>query len=79
MVENAAMVNKLLNTLEDEDYGKAVSYIQFLSESRRKQKERKAAEVMDEIQSVLGGEKGWESEEAMLEDMAKFRRERLGL
>lgn len=34
---------------------------------------------MDEIQTVIGDDRGWESEEEMLADMAKFRKERLGV
>lgn len=34
---------------------------------------------MDEFQSVIGEDKGWDSDEAMLEDMSRFRKERMGL
>lgn len=73
MASAVRMVNDLLNTLEEEDYQMAISYIRFLSDSREKTKAKKAAEVMDQIQSVLGDDKGWESEEDMLADMAAFR------
>ena len=75
----AETVNDLLNTLEDEDYQMAVNYIQFLSYSRKKVKVKKAEEVMDQIQPLIESEKGWESEEDMLADMAAFRKERMGL
>lgn len=75
----AETVNDLLNTLEEEDYQMAVNYIQFLSYSRKKAKVKKAEEVMDQIQPLIGSEKGWESEEDMLADMAAFRKERMGL
>lgn len=79
MTPTAITVNQLLNTLDEEDYGKAVSYIQFLSESRRRTKAKKATEVLDEIQSILDGDTGWKSEEEMLADMAQFRKEHLRL
>lgn len=69
----------MLNTLGEEDYKMAVSYIQFLSDSRKKERAKKAAEVMDQIQSIIGDNKGWDSEEEMLQDMANFRRERMNL
>ena len=73
------VVNDLLNTLEEDDYKMAISYIHFLSDSRKKARAKKAAEIMEQIQSVIGDDKGWESEDEMLADMAAFRRERMGL
>lgn len=32
---------------------------------------------MDESKSVIGEDKGWNSERAMLEDMSRFRKERV--
>lgn len=78
MASAVTMVNDMLNTLE-EDYKMAISYIQFLSDSRKKMRAKKAAGIMDEIQTVIGDDRGWESEEEMLADMAKFRKERLGV
>lgn len=79
MASAVTMVNDMLNTLEEEDYKMAISYIQFLSDSRKKMRAKKAAWIMDEIQTVIGDDRGWESEEEMLADMAKFRKERLGV
>lgn len=79
MDATAATVRNMLDTLEEEDYKMAVNYIQFLSDSRKKAKVKKAEEAMDRIQSIVGSDKGWGSEEEMLEDMARFRRERMGL
>lgn len=39
--------------------------------------ENKAKSTLHEIQALFADEKGWDSEEEMLEDMAAFRRERL--
>lgn len=77
MTPTAAMVNDLLNTLEAEDYNSVISYIRFLSDSRKKDKAKKSLEALAEIQSMFVEDKGWNSEESMLADMADFRRERL--
>ena len=77
MTPTAAMVNDLLNTLEAEDYNSVISYIRFLSDSRKKDKAKKRLEALAEIQSMFVEDKGWDSEESMLADMANFRRERL--
>lgn len=70
-------VKDMLNTLDEEDYKMAISYIQFLSDSRKKEKVKKAEEAMDKFQSLIGEDRGWSSEEEMLADMAKFRREQM--
>ena len=41
------------------------------------QGKRDAKATLHEIQGLFSEEKGWDSETEMLEDMAKFRRERL--
>ena len=79
MVSAAMVVRDMLNTLEEEDCKMAISYIQFLSDSRKKERAKKASDLMDEFQSVIGEDKGWDSDEAMLEDMGRFRKERMGL
>lgn len=77
MAPTATMVNELLNTLETEDYNSIISYIQFLSDSRKKNKVRKSLNALAEIQDMFAEDKGWSSEEEMLADMAEFRRERM--
>lgn len=79
MALSVTIVNNMLNTLEEEDYKMAISYIQFLADSRKKTKAKKTAEIMDEIQTLIGNDKGWNSEQEMLADMAKFRKERMGI
>ncbi len=78
MAPTAVVVKNMLDTLEEEDYKKAISYIEFLLDSRRKERQKKGIDVMDGIQYLIGDNKGWESEEEMIVDMANFRRERLG-
>ena len=77
MAPTATMVNELLNTLETEDYNTAISFIQFLSLSRKKEKEEKSLAALKEIQSMFSDDKTWSSEDEMLKEMAEFRRERL--
>lgn len=79
MESSVVTVNDMLNTLEEEDYEMAINYIQFLYESRKKERVKKAAKAMDEFQSILGGDTGWDSEEEMLADMARFRKERIAM
>lgn len=74
----AIIVNDLLNSLEEEDYNAAIRYIEFLSASRKQQKAQASKDALAEIQKMFADDKGWESEEAMLKDMAEFRRSRLG-
>lgn len=77
-MSSAAMtVNDMLNSLEEEDYKMAISYIQFLSDSRRKERVEKAEAAMEEFQAIIGEDRVWSSEEEMLADMAEFRRERM--
>ena len=74
MAPTASVVNDLLNTLEVEDFNAAISYIQFLSASRKRKKEEKNLAALSAIQNMFADDKGWESEEEMLADMADFRR-----
>ncbi len=78
MAPTAVTVRNMLDTLEEEDYKMAISYIEFLSDARRKERQKKAIDVMEGIQNLVGDDKGWNSEEEMIVDMANFRRERLG-
>lgn len=77
MAPTAATINDLLSTLEEEDFRSALSYIQFLSVNRKKARAEKSKSVLKEIQDIFSEDKGWDSEEDMLADMAKFRRSRL--
>lgn len=79
MAPTAAMVNDLLSTLDTEDFNSVINYIRFLSDSRKKDRAKKSIDALTEIQSMFAEDKGWESEESMLADMAAFRRERMRL
>ncbi|WP_301955755.1 hypothetical protein [uncultured Eubacterium sp.] len=72
-------INSLLDTLQDEDYNTVISFIKFLSDFRKKEEAEKSGDTLKKIQKMFVDDKGVSSEKSMIEDMAKFRRERLGL
>ena len=63
---------QMIKTLTEEDYFSAVRYIEFLSQTRQ----NNAKNTLHKIQSLFADDKGWDSEEEMLKDMADFRRKR---
>lgn len=79
MAPSAATVNQLLDTLEEEDYKTAICFIEYLSDSRKKLRAQKSKETLKEIQGMFANDKGWDSEKSMIEDLAEFRKERMGL
>ena len=79
MLAARASLNDMLNNLEDEDYKTVVSFIEYLSAKRNKEREQRNNAILAEMQELFADDKGWASEEAMLADMARFRKERLGL
>lgn len=79
MAPAEVMVYDLLKELEEEDYNAAISFIRYLSDSRKKNRQQKDRKLLEEINGMFEEDKGWENEEAMLRDMAEFRRERLGI
>lgn len=79
MAPTSAVVCALLNDLEEEDYRTAISFIEYLVSSRKKKKAEESKKTLEEIQKMFVEDKGWKSEESMIEDMASFRRERMNL
>ncbi len=79
MAPKAIVVNELLDTLEEQDYDTVIDFIQFLSNKRKTEKINQSSKVLSEIQSMFSEDKGWDSEDSMIRDMAAFRRERMGL
>lgn len=77
MAPTTIMINNMLDTLDEEDYNTAISFIQFLSDSRKKKKAEQSQRILSEIQEMFSDDKGWPSENAMLNDMANFRKERM--
>lgn len=79
MESDFAMINDLLDKLEEEDYKIAISFLQYLSDMRKKKRIAESTETLAHIQEMFKENKGWDSEESMLADMAAFRKERMGL
>ena len=74
---NALQLNQMLASLNNEDLKKAISYIEFLSEQRAKAEADRNERIIHEIQELIGNDKGRDSEEEMIKDMAEFRRSRM--
>lgn len=77
MAPNTVLVNELLATLNDQDYNTVIEFIQFLSNKRKSENANKNNETLKDIQAMFADDKGWDSEESMIADMAAFRRERI--
>lgn len=77
MAPEAIALNEMLNTLEKDDYNTIMDYIRLLSAMRKKERAMRTMAAMQEFEDTLGKEKGWDSEEEMLKDMAAFRRKRM--
>ena len=79
MAPTAVAVNKMLENLEEEDFQTAITFIQYLSDTRKKKKAENSKNILAEIQGMFQNDKGWDNEESMIADMAAFRKERMGL
>lgn len=77
MAPAAIKLTNMLNSLEEEDYNVAISFIQYLSETRKKKKADENKNILKEIQEMFSDDPGWDSEESMIAEMAAFRRERI--
>lgn len=73
----ATEINNMLNELEEDDYKAVVSFIEYLSDSRKKKRVQESKALMNEIQEIFVEDRGWKSEEEMIAEMAAFRRERM--
>ena len=79
MSPTAVTVNRMLENLEEEDFQAAITFIQFLSDTRKKKKAADSKSILAEIQGMFQDDTGWNDEESMIADMAAFRKERMGL
>lgn len=79
MTSMAVTINDMLNDLEEDDYKAAITFIQYLSDSRKKKKAAEDKKILAQIQDIFENDKGWKDEESMIADMAEFRRERMEL
>ena len=79
MLPTAVVISRMLEDLEEEDFQTAITFIQFLSDTRKKKKAADSKSILAEIQGMFQGDTGWNDEESMIADMAAFRKERMGL
>lgn len=79
MTSKLLEVDNMLNSLDEEDYQMVIRFIEFLSTNKKKKQQEKNEVLLGQIQEMFKNDKGWVSEESMLDEMATFRKERLGL
>ncbi|MBQ6787894.1 MAG: hypothetical protein IJO85_09235 [Lachnospiraceae bacterium] len=79
MTSKLLEVDNMLNSLDEEDYQMVIRFIEFLSTNKKKKQQEKNEVLLGQIQEMFKNDKGWVSEESMLDEMASFRKERLGL
>lgn len=76
MAPAAIKLTDMLDNLE-EDYNVAITFIQYLSETRKKKNVEENKAILKEIQNIFSDDSGWDSEESMIADMAAFRKDRM--
>lgn len=79
MSSDAILVNDLLEKLDEEDCKIALTFLQYLSDTKKKRQAQESKAIISQIQGLFKDDRGWNSEEDMIADMATFRRERMGL
>lgn len=77
--QETMIINNMLNNLEEDDYKTIISFIEYLSDSRKKKRAKDSKDIISQIQNMFEKDKGWESEDSMIKDMAAFRKERMNL
>ena len=77
MAPAAIKLTDMLDNLEEEDYNVAITFIQYLSETRKKKNVEENKAILKEIQNIFSDDSGWDSEESMIADMVAFRKDRM--
>lgn len=76
MQSTATKLNNLLKNLEEEDYNKAISYIEFLADRRKKQiSDRKFAKDITDVEDIVTSLTGSIPDTG--KSLAEYRNERL--
>lgn len=78
MSPNTILINDLLEDLDEEDYRLAITFLQYLSDMKKKKRVEESKQILSKIQGMFSSDKYWDSEDAMIADMAAFRKERMG-
>lgn len=79
MAPATSKINDMLNSLDEEDYNTAISFIEFLAASRKKKRAEESKKQLAKMQALTANNKPWHTEAEMLAELAHFRRERTGL
>lgn len=72
-----AELTKMYESLSEDQQRMAESYVLFLYNGGTGRRRQKSIDAVRELNALFADDKGWESEEAMIADMAEFRRERV--
>ena len=72
----ALAIRTLYEQLSEEAKAEATAYLEFLVERERRRRQKKLLMTAGKIQELLGNDKGWESEEQMIAELAEFRRQK---
>lgn len=65
MAPMAIKISDMLNNLE-EDYKTAITFIEYLSETRKQKRANEDKKILSEIQDIFADDKGWDSKEDIL-------------
>ena len=68
-----ADIARMLEGLDEEDRRSASDYVVYLFTTRGQRRTERTQRAFDQIDSILGGDGGWESKEDMVSEMAEFR------
>ena len=71
-----ADIARMLEGLDEEDRRSASDYVVYLFTTRGQRRAARTQRAFDQVDSILDGDGGWESEEDMVSEMAEFRRSR---
>ncbi len=69
----------IYDTLTETNKQSVLSYMAFLANAQQNAKESQIENAFAKINELMANENPWNSENEMLEEMADFRRKRLGL
>lgn len=69
----------IYDTLTETNKQSVLSYMTFLANAQQSAKESQIENAFAKINELMADENPWDSEKEMLEEMADFRRKRLGL
>lgn len=75
-MDTTAQVDTLARKMNSEDLTSVIQFMNFLIEQRRSKEARDSQQTLMSIQDMFKDDKGWNSEDEMIADMAEFRKQR---